>query len=231
MITIIHGEDIVSSRRFFIDERKKSLHPITFSGDNLDLTDIAQAVEANSLFDIVNKEIFIEDLFSKKQSQEFSGIVSYLQKHSRNVNIKIWESKELSKKQLNSFKGHQIKLFSLSKTLFVFLNELKPDNSKKLIHIFHKTLGNTEVELVFYMLIRQFRLLLAIFGESKTNQIDEIKNMQAWQKERLKRQASFFSEMQLKNTYNKIYDIEIAEKSGSSVLSLPQAIDFLLLSI
>jgi len=231
MITIIHGEDIVSSRRFFIDERKKSLHPITFSGDNLNLTDIAQAVEGNSLFDIVNKEIFIEDLFSKKQSQEFSGIVSYLQKHSRNVNIKIWESKELSKTQISLFKNANIKHFFLPKALFAFLNELKPNNSKKMIGFFHKTLESLECELIFFMIIRQFRLFLAIQEKPLENQIDEIKRMAPWQKSRLGSQAKLFSKDELKEIFGKVLEIEISQKSGTNILSLPQAIDFLLLSI
>ena len=81
------------------------------------------------------------------------------------------------------------------------------------------------------MIIRQFRLLLAIFEESDKGQVDEIKNMQPWQKARLQKQASFFTETHLKNIYNKIYNIEISQKTGTSILSLPQVIDFLLLSI
>ncbi|MEK7534346.1 MAG: hypothetical protein AAB600_03330 [Patescibacteria group bacterium] len=231
MITIIHGEDIVNSRKFFIDERKRSSYPITFLSDNLNLTDLTQTLEGGSLFDIKDKEIFIEDFFSKKRSQEFDSIISYLQKHGKNVNIKIWESREVSKKQLNNLKNTTIKLFSLPKPLFLFLNKLAPHNSKRLIYLFHKTLESIEAELVFYMMIRQFRLLLAIFGESQNNQIDEIKNIQPWQKARLKKQVSFFSETHLKNIYNKICTIEISQKTGSSILSLPQAIDFLLLSI
>lgn len=231
MITIIHGEDIVTSRKFYIDERTKSEHTITFFGDNLNLTDLVQAIESNTLFNDASKEIFIEDFFSKKQSKEFNNIVSFLQKQSRDVNIKIWESKELSKKQLNSFKGHQIKLFSLSKPLFLFLNELRPGNNKNVIYLFHKTLESVEAELVFYMIIRQFRLFLAIFKNSQDNQIVEIRNMQPWQKARLQKQASFFTEVQLKNIFNKICNIEISQKTGTSILSLPQAIDFLLLEM
>lgn len=229
MITIIHGEDIVNSRKFYIEERKKSLHPITFSGANLNLTDITQALN-NSLFDTTNKNIFIEDFFSKKSNQEFNNIVSFLQKQGRDVNIKIWESKEVSKKQLNKLKNSIIKVFSLPNSLFLFLNELLPHN-KKMIYLFHKTLESTEVELIFYMMIRQFRLLLALFEKSQDSQIDEIKNIQPWQKARLAKQASFFTETHLKNIYNKICNIEIAQKTGTSILSLPQAIDFLLLEM
>jgi len=231
MITLIHGEDVVSSRKFFIDEKKKSSHAITFSGNSFSLTDLAQALESDSLFESAKKEIFIEDFFSKKQNLEFSNILSYLEKHAKNVNINIWESKQVSKKQLNNFKNAIIKLFNFPKSLFLFLGELKPQNNKNLIYLLHKTLETTEVELVFYMIIRQFRLLLAISQDSLNNQIDEIKNMQSWQKAKLQKQVSFFTEAHLKKIYNYICSIEISQKSGASILSLPQAIDFLLLSI
>lgn len=233
MITIIHGQDIVSSRKFYIDERKKSLHPIMFSYDNLDLTNLAQVFTSNSLFDIKNKEIFIENFFSKKKAQDkkFSNIVSFLEKHSKEADMIIWESKEISKKQLSNLKSATVKLFSLPKALFAFLSELGHGNNKKLLYLFHKTLEHTEVELVFYMIARQFRLLLAVLGKSQSNQIDEIKNMQPWQKTSLVKQANFFTEKHLKIIYKKLCNMDISQKTGQSVLSLCQDIDFFLLSI
>lgn len=247
MITIIHGDDIVHSRKFLIDEKGKSSHAITFSGSNLGLTDLAQALEGDSLFDLANKEIFIEDFFSKKQSREFNNIASFLQKHSNMININIWESKTLSKSQLSIFKNQVIKLFALPKSLFLFLEAIKPQNGKKLIALFHKTLETTEPELIFFMITRQLRLLLALSskprtqdltsghsgvrGKSTTNQIDELARLAPWQKSKLQKQAGLFSVSDLKNIFNKICSIEISQKTGSSILSLPQAIDFLLLSI
>lgn len=231
MITIIHGDDIVHSRIFFIDAKKKSSHAIRFSGNSLGLTDLAQALEGDSLFDSTNKEIFIEDFFSKKQTKEFKNIASFLQKHSKSVNINIWEPKTLSKSQLSIFKNSVIKLFALPKSLFLFLDAIKPQNGKKLIALFHKTLETTEPELIFFMITRQLRLLLALSSKSATNQIDELARLAPWQKSKMQGQAGLFSVSDLKNIFNKICSIEISQKTGSSILSLPQAIDFLLLSI
>lgn len=231
MISIIHGEDTASSRKFYIDAKTKSAHAITFSGGTLNLTDLAQALEGDSLFDSTNKEIFIEDFFSKKQSKEFKNIASFLQKHSKGVNINIWESKTLSKSQLSIFKNQVIKLFALPKSLFLFLDAIKPQNGKELIVLFHKTLETTEPELIFFMITRQIRLLLALSSESATNQIDELARLAPWQKSKMQGQVGLFSVSDLKNIFDKICSIEISQKTGSSILSLPQSIDFLLLSI
>lgn len=232
MITVIHGDDVVSTRNFLLELEKKSDQPIKFLGSNLNLTDLVEAIEGdNLLFEQDKKQIFIEDFFSKKQSTELTGIISYLEKHAKNADIKIWEGKELSKKQLNSFKNALIKSFALPKSLFLFLDELKPQNSKKLIFLFHKTLETTEGELIFYMIIRQFRLLLAISKSKTKGNIDEVARLAPWQKSKLEKQASLFSTANLKNIYKKISDIEIGQKTGASALSLPQAIDFLLLDV
>ena len=231
MITIIHGDDIVSSRNFLVERKTKAENPISFVGDNLSLTDLMQASQADGLFGISEKQVFIEDFFIKKKSSEFKNIISYLQKQSKSLNITIWESKVLSKSQLSTFKTANIELFTLPKSLFLFLNELKPQNSKKLIYLFHETLKTTEEELVFYMLIRQFRLMLGLSDKKTGGSIDEVKNMAPWQMGKLEKQASFFSNDQLKAIYKKIASIDLQQKTGATILSLVQSSDFLLLSI
>lgn len=231
MITIIHGEDILSSRKFYIDERKKSEYPIILFGDNINLTNLAQTLKSNSLFDIRDKSIFIEDLFLKKKSKELDNILLFIEKHSQSVDITIWESKEIPKRQLSSLDKTSIKLFSLPKSIFLFLNEIRPKNGKILINFFHKTIGNLEVELVFYMLTRQIRLMLAVLDKASINKIDEIKNIPSWQAAKLEKQALCFSNENLIKIHSKICSIDISQKTGNGILSLSQAIDFLLLSI
>lgn len=231
MITIIHGEDIASSRNFFMEQKGKANNSILLSEDTVSLTALAQALDGNSLFETNKKEIFIDNFFSKKASLELTNIIFYLQKQSLNVNITIYESRELSKKQLNIFINASIRNFSLPKSVFLFLDTLRPQNGIKCITLFHNALKTMEKELVFYMLIRQFRLLLAVSDNKKTDQIDEIKRMALWQLSKIQRQAELFSFESLKVNYSKIYDIDLAQKTGSNFLSLEQNIDFLLLSL
>ena len=228
MLTILHGDDITSSRKYYIDERQKVETPIILFGNDLSMNHLSQVFQSTSLFDVAQKNVFIENFFQKKENKEF---VPYLQAQLKKSNILIWEPKELSKTQINLFKNANIKRFLLPKALFAFLNELKPNNNKKTISLFHKALEQAECELIFFMIIRQFRLFLATQKESLENQIDEIKRMVPWQKSRLGSQAKLFSKNKLKEIFRKVMEIDVSQKTGKSILSLPQAIDFLLLSL
>ena len=228
MLTLVHGDDITSSRKYYIDERQKTESPIVLYGDDLSMNHLTQVFQSTTLFDIAEKNVFIENFFQKKENKEF---VAYLQAQFKKSNVLIWEPKELSNPQISLFKNANIKRFMLPKVLFAFLNELKPNNSKKMISLFHKALDRVECELIFFMITRQFRLFLAIQEKSLENQIDEIKRMAPWQKSRLSDQTKLFSKDRLKEIFAKIMEIEVSQKSGKSILSLPQAIDFLLLSL
>lgn len=230
MITLIHGDDIVFSRNFFIKERQEKKDSYSFSGDNIMLTDIVQITEGNSLFG-TTKTIFIEELLAKKKlSKETEEIINYLNKNNNNIELFLWEGKILTPKQLSLFPKSLVKLFKLPQTVFTFLDELKPNSGAKLISLFHQTLKNSEAEFIFYMLIRQFRLLIALSSNSKDN-IDEVKRLSPWQKSKLQKQANLFSISNLANTYKKLYEIDLKQKTGKLNLNLTQSIDFLLLDL
>src|SRR5690242_11620813 len=99
MITIIHGSDIVSSRKYFFIEKEKHPDAYLLDGEKISITDLMQIFEGGGLFD-ENKTIFIEHFFNrKKKKEEFAVFSSYLQKQS-NHNIYLWEGKELEKSSL-----------------------------------------------------------------------------------------------------------------------------------
>lgn len=229
MITIIHGDDIVSSRKYFVEQKNRDKDAIVFDGEKIGPSDVLQVLDGGVLFSEA-KQIYIEDFFSKKkQRKEFDEIVSSIQKF-QDAQIFFWEGKILTKKHTSLFKNSQIKQFSIPKDIFAFLENIYPGNKKSLV-LFHNTLKTNEVELIFYMIIRQFRLLLAVSDLKKGETIDEAKRLAPWQLSRLKRQASNFSVDKLKNTYKKLYEIDLAQKTGSLPLSLVQSIDLLLVSL
>lgn len=88
-------------------------------------------------------------------------------------------------------------------------------------------MSQTPEELIFFMLIRQFRLLLAV-SEEGIDSIDEMKRIAPWQKSKLNSQARSFGKESLLDIYNKLYKIDSETKSGKSALTLTQAIDFFL---
>ena len=226
MITIIHGNDITTSRNFYIELRKKTANYELIDGKNLDFDTLFRTFQGNSLF-TNEKNIYIENFFSniKSNSIEFKKITDYLNKN-KNINLLFWEAKVLTKTQASSIKSAQVKEFSYPQVLFVFLDSFKPQNlsSIKLFHQLNKTM---EAELIFYMIVRQLRLMIAVLEEGK-NEIDEIKRLAPWQLSKLRSQGGHFGKNKLLDLYKKLYLIDYQTKYGLTPLSLSTNIDIFL---
>ena len=226
MITIIHGNDITTSRNFYIELRKKTANYELIDGKNLDFDTLFRTFQGNSLF-TNEKNIYIENFFSniKSNSIEFKKITDYLNKN-KNINLLFWETKVLTKTQASSIKSAQVKEFSYPQVLFVFLDSFKPQNlsSIKLFHQLNKTM---EAELIFYMIVRQLRLMIAVLEEGK-NEIDEIKRLAPWQLSKLRSQGGHFGKNKLLDLYKKLYLIDYQTKYGLTPLSLSTNIDIFL---
>ena len=235
MITIIHGDDISLSRNFFHELKQKHKDFIGFDAAKITITDLVQNIEGSLLFGSV-KAIFIEEFLTKfkKTNRESKEILDFIVKNSKDANLVLWESKEILKRDLSLFKNAIIKFFKLPKNIFLFLDNLKPGNSKNLLNLFHQALDSgIKEELILFMTQRQFRILLSLCHPELVSgsQIDEVSRLAPWQMEKLERQTRLFSVLELKKIYKKLYDIELAQKTGTLPLSLTQSIDFLLLGI
>lgn len=231
MITVVHGDDIVSSRKHFVDLKNKAHEPVSLNGSSVIIPDLMQALEGTALFQD-QKHIFIEELFGKKKTtaRELKEITEYIAAHSDSASVVIWEPKQLTPATLKLIGSASAKLFKLPQSVFLFVDGLRPGNSSQLIELFRQTLINTEPELVFYMMVRQYRLLLALSDES-IEPIDELKKIAPWQKQKLQKQTQVFDIQTLKKHYQKLLEIDQAQKTGTTPLSLTQAIDFFLLDL
>ncbi|MBI4096664.1 MAG: hypothetical protein HY425_03010 [Candidatus Levybacteria bacterium] len=232
MITIIHGDNIAQSRNYFLDLKSKQKEAISFDGSKITITDLAQNIEGSGLFSDT-KTLFIEDFLTKakKKDKAVKEILDFIAKNSKESAFVFWESKEIAKRDLSFFKNAISKVFKLPKNIFLFLDSLRPNNAKQLLNLFHQALDNgIEPELILFMLQRQFRLLLAL-SDPGEEAIDEVSRLAPWQMEKLERQAQLFNAAQLKNIYDKLYEIELGQKTGRLNLSLTQSIDFFLLEI
>ncbi|MDO8583249.1 MAG: hypothetical protein Q7R51_01855 [bacterium] len=232
MITIVHGDDISESRNYFLDLRSKQKDFVSFDGGKITITDLVQNIEGSSLFGDT-KAIFIEDLLTKnkKTDKNAKEILEFIAKNSKKSTFVLWESKEVLKRDLSQFKDAVIKIFKLPKNIFLFLDNLRPNNSNNLLNLFHQALeSGIKEELILFMVQRQFRILLAL-SSSSDSQIDEVSRLAPWQLGKLERQAKMFSELSLKQTYKKLFEIELGQKTGASSLSLIQNIDFMLLEL
>lgn len=230
MLTIIHGSDTAASRNYFLQEKQRFAKGVLLRGSLIDLTDLCQLLEGGGLFGD-NKQIFIEQFLSeRKKSAERDAIISYLKKQGETHEIFLWEGKEFDLRTLAPFKGAVIKTYKLSSTLFAFLDAVKPNNGKQLAQLFHKTLQTTEAEMIFFMLVRQLRILIVLSDKGGEN-ISETLRLAPWQKSKLETQAGLFGENYLKQLYLRLFQIELGQKTGMLSSSLVCAVDFFLLGI
>ena len=225
MITIVHGEDIVSSRKYFVDQKDEN--SLTFDAEPLILIELDQSLCGPGLFGSSNK-IFIENLFSRKASKNFDGISLVLNKKTE-ADIFVWADKILPAKSLSLFPKSNVKVFKIPQNIWSFLDGIKPENVSN-VSMFHNALSTSEPEIIFTMIIRQFRLMLGLIEKSKDN-IEELKRLAPWQKSKLVKQSSLFGLEKLKEVYKKLYKIDKSVKTGASNLTLVQNIDILLLNL
>jgi len=233
MITIIHGDDIFKSREYFHELKQKYKDFILFDGNKLTITDLVQNIQGSGLFGST-KTIFIEEFLTKlkKTNIESKEILDFIIKNAKSSNFILWESKEILKRDLSLFKDATVKFSKLPKNIFLFLDNLMPNNSKNLLNLFHQALGSgIKEELILFMLQRQIRILLALSDPSNNEPIEELIRLAPWQMEKLERQSKIFEESNLKKIYKKLYEIEVGQKTGSLSLSLSQTIDFLLMEM
>ncbi len=231
MVLLIHGDDITASRNYFLEERQKDTNSLTLEGEKLTITDLAQTVEGGDLFSTNKKSIYIEQLLTKrKKSKELEEITNFIQKYSKDNDYVLWEAKELERSHLNYFKNPVVKIFKLPQSLFLFLDTIKPANGKQNVQLFHNSITTSEPELVFFMLVKRIRLLLALSSEKKPA-IDEVKRLSDWQRSKLQKQVQFFDKNTLVNLYTRLFELEYKQKTGNLPVPLSDAIDFLLIAI
>lgn len=227
MITVIHGDNTAISRKFLqsIKDEKK---PLTLSQQEINLTDLAQVFESESLF-FEQKTVILEDYLGKtRKSKEKDAVLTYLSTQGHDHDIFFWDAKPLTKASYSGLKNVVERPFKLPQTVFQFLDAIRPDNRSTLIKLYHETLQTTEPELLLYMIIRHFRVLLATSENAK---IDELKNKAPWQQEKYKKQAGLFGIKNLRVHYHNLFEIEKKQKTGELSADLSATIDFFLLSL
>ena len=188
MLTIIHGDNQFASRTELdrLKNQATSQEMTNFDAAFLTLTDLIQALESKSLFG-GGKLVIIENLLTqkaKKNDRNSRDMIDYLQKNSSDINCILWENKEITKTILASFPKARILFFKIEKKLFQFLDSLKPNYSQKSLPLFHQILENDDPEMIFFMMIRQFRRLLLVKSQSAF-----LDSMSDWQEQKVRNQA------------------------------------------
>lgn len=226
MITIIHGDDIVSSRNKLTNLKGEfSNHEIIqLIGEYVTLTDIAQVFESQSLFG-QKKLLILEKMLETKDKKLVAAILNNFRKYP-NQDVIFWEPKEIKKEFLSLFpKTSQAFLYKQERQLFRFLDSIAPHNTQEMLKLLSEVRKQEADELMLHMLIRQFRILLAIATRAD---ITEVKRMAPWQRVKLDRQARMFTNSQLTSIYTRLFRIEKETKTGTSSLPLSSSLDLFL---
>lgn len=231
MITIFHGDNTQSAREQFAQERLKLQNSSTFQGAGLTKNDLINFFEGGNLF-FTDKNLVIENLLSRnKASKGLDEVIDSVNSYGKNSEILLWEEKEITIKSLSKFPKANIQTFKIPKLIFNFLDEIMPGNGENLVVVFHKVIENTPVELVLFMVVRHLRIMLALTDSKNSETIDELNKMAPWQRGKLEKQASLFSQEKLTQTYYKLYELDSFQKTGKLNMPISSAIDILLLGI
>lgn len=219
------GENRVKSRQALGEIKSKAdregKEVIRLEGKKLELSELKQALEAESLFGD-GKQVVVEELFSAPDSKRKQELINYLKKNE--TDLIIWEGKKIDRRKLKSFKA-KIKEFEVSSLIFKLMDSLAPGNTEEMLEYLKECLEQESAEMVFYMLARQVRLMLQASQAAKEFQGP------GWLKKKMGSQAESFGEEGLLALHQKLYEIDKGVKTGSNPLELDTQLEMLLLSL
>lgn len=224
MLTIICGEDSISSRNYFTDQQKL-LKEKDFEIVNVDYHQVLELDETgaseSSLFALkrayftqsLNKKVFKK--MSDKNEKKIKAIVE-----SKAIQVYDWEE-ETSARDLKSIKGIIIKEFKLSQTIFKLLDSCYPGNLKNFLTTLQILSESTEDIFIFIMLARHMRNILSVkMGE-------KIPKLATWQLGKLSIQAKYWDEKNLINFYQGLHRIDVNSKTNGTPFSVKKSLDIL----
>ncbi len=228
MITLIHGEDTVSSRKILDTEKEKSKENEIqyFEGNNLDLETLLTCDQSQSLFQN-NKTIIIENLLTGSMSSQKEKVLSYLNSNQLVGNVIIWEKNEITKSNIKKLLPKALDILCQPPMmLFRFLDTMFDNPATSLI-LFHNVISQREAELVYSMLVRQFRYLIIARDMGAAG----LSEMQRWQADKFVRQSSHFDKEKLIALYRQLLSIDYNIKSGQTPYSMTELLDIFLLNL
>ncbi len=219
MIRVIHGDDQFTSRQNFLMaiDRFRESHPqaeiVKLSFPEQAWEQVATLGGQESLFH-QQRVIALEKFLSSAKPKEFQKIINLSSRLALGSEIIFWEERALSPAKINAFnslKNISILNFPLKKTLFKFLDEIKPKNQAELIKTLNAALKDNPFELVLSVLKNHLRLLI-IFSSPRAR--EKVK-LPFWRQAKLEQQTESFAPGQLEKLYSEIIEMEYQQRSGS----------------
>ncbi len=230
MIHLFHGEQTENSRNELatLKEKFRGAEIIIIDGKTATVTDLKQATEAGTLFGDL-RLIIVENLLSRrlnKKSSDADEISQWLTQLPTSFELVFWEEKELGKTILGILpKQTDIALFKPDRTIFTFVDKLRPNN-EQLLGQLSEALGHDSAEMMFAMVVRQFRLLIMAKDLDKNNL-----GLSPWQAGKLTKQAAYFTLPQLIDLYQQLLDIDVKIKTGTTPFNLEKELELFLIKL
>lgn len=222
MITLLHGDDAVSSRKA-LEEIKlshKGSEILVLDGKRAALVDLTQALESLSILSS-SRLVVLENFLSFRPAKEK---LAYLSSGGFSSDLVLWEGKKIPPASIKKFgSGIKVRLFKTPAVVFQFLDSFSPKNEKGGLLFLQKTLKSSPSSLVFFLLVKRIRNLLIVKDGGK------LSGVQVWQLRKLQNQAKLFSLGALQEIYKKLLFIDIAQKTGEKRFDLAGEMEMLVL--
>lgn len=226
MITLLHGENIAASRNRFQQLQAEAVGTvITLDLSSQSGNDPLAALQTTGLFS-ETQFAAIENALSTKSLEKVAQYAL--------SDAVFWEGKKLTPTQITSFSkvfpNGAVVEFKVDPVVFKFVESIRPGNAREMVTLFHQYLKTDVPEIIFTMLVRQFRFLLLAATNEKTGPEEWLKA--TWQKPKLSAQAKAFSPEVLRSKYRELMDIDFRNKTGQLTEgSLEGALELFLLTL
>lgn len=226
MITLLHGENLSASRaRFQLLQDEADSTVITL--------DLSSSTGSDPLASLQTTGLFSDKQFAALENALSSKVLEKVSQYGLTDAV-FWEGKKLTPTQITAFEKLFPKAtvleFKVDPVVFKFVESLRPKNQAQIISLYHQYLKTDPPEVIFTMLVRQFRLLILAATNEVTGPDDWLRL--SWQKAKLITQAKTFSPSLLREKYHVLSDIDYRSKTGLLVEgSLERALELFLLTL
>lgn len=231
MLILIHGDDLVASRKALDQEKNRAeaekREIVNLDGRKVEASDVVTAVSSVSFFDS-GKTVVIENFFKSGTTKEKEKILSYLGKEKNLPEVIFWEEKELEKTKIKKFLPKAKVIYcSLPKLLFQFLEAIGGKPPSLLIPIFWKLLKQKDMEFIFVMILRQLRFLIIAKDMGERG----LRHLSPWQARKFISQSRHFKVDKLILAYRKLLSLEYKLKTGQTAYTFERLIDIFLVNL
>lgn len=226
MTIILHGENTVKSREKLVtllrEAKTAGKDVVQLAAAKLTPADLESVLQKTSLFG-TEQLVVIEELHSLPRSSRKNLLIDTVSQ--ANVDVIIWEKRELTKTMLKQFPKARVEFFRLTNSLFAWLDAFSPKVAKSQhLQLLQKALQANGEQMCFVMLARQIRLLIQIKnGATPAGPPFMIS--------KLSRQAQDFTLEKLFKIHEQLFLLDQAAKTSQGFLSLGQELDLLAASL